>query len=83
VAPPFDWGTFETDVQVTAGMTYYYAITVKGTAVPLTGGGVVTLSQSNAGTPMRPNSGISFTTFRLNALDAATGAAEIAKLGAQ
>jgi len=83
VVPPFDWGNFETDVQVAAGTTYYYAIAVKPTAVPLAGGGVVTLSQSNAGTPTQNKSGNIFTTFRLNALDSATGAAAIANLKAQ
>ena len=28
VEPPFDWTYFETDVQVAAGSTYYYAINV-------------------------------------------------------
>jgi hypothetical protein len=83
VVPPFDWGNFETDVRVAAGTTYYYAIAVKPTAVPLAGGGVVTLSQSNPGTPTQNKSGNIFTTFRLNALDAATGAAAIANLRAQ
>ena len=32
VEPPFDWTYFETDVQVTAGGTYYYAINVKPAA---------------------------------------------------
>jgi Protein of unknown function (DUF2846) len=83
VVPPFDWGNFETDVQVAAGASYYYAISVKPTAVGLAGGGVVALSQSNPGTPTQPKSGNIFTTFRLNALDPATGAAEIAKSRAQ
>ncbi|MEA2995606.1 MAG: hypothetical protein QOG74_1155 [Alphaproteobacteria bacterium] len=83
VVPPFDWGNFETDVRVAAGTTYYYAIAVKPTAVPLAGGGVVALSQSNPGTPTQNKSGNIFTTFRLNALDSATGAAAIASLKAQ
>jgi hypothetical protein len=81
--PPFDWGNLETDVQVAAGATYYYAIAVKPSAIPLAGGGVATLSQSNPGTPTQNKSGNIFTTFRLNALDAATGAAAIATLRAQ
>jgi hypothetical protein len=84
VAPPTDWAAdFQTDVRVAAGATYYYAITVKPSAVALSGGRMVTLGQSNPGTELPSKSGISFATFRLAGLDAATGAAEIAKLGGQ
>jgi Protein of unknown function (DUF2846) len=83
VVPPFDWGNFQTDVRVAAGVTYYYAISVQPAHVPLSGGGSVTLSQNNPGAPMQSKSGMSFSTFRLTSIDAATGAAEIAKLGAR
>jgi hypothetical protein len=83
VVPPFDWGNFQTDVQVAAGATYYYAITVKSATVPLSGGGFATLGQGNPGTPMQSKNGVGFSTFQLAAIDTATGAAEIAKLGAR
>jgi hypothetical protein len=35
VEPPFDWVYFETDVQVAAGGTYYYAINVKPATAPI------------------------------------------------
>jgi hypothetical protein len=84
VAPPFDWAAnFQTDAQVAGGNTYYFAITARGTAVPVGKGGVVTLDQPNPGAPTQSKNGVSFATYRLNAIDPATGAAEIAKLGAR
>ena len=84
VEPPFDWAYFETDVHVTAGKTYYYAINVKPAYVPIAGGGVVgvmTLSHPQIGAPMQPKeSSMSFATYKLNALDPTTAAAEMAKL---
>jgi Protein of unknown function (DUF2846) len=84
VEPPFDWAYFETDVQVTAGGTYYYAINVKPAYVPITGGGVagvMTISHPQIGAPMQPKErGMSFATYKLNVLDATTAAAEMAKL---
>jgi hypothetical protein len=85
VEPPFDWTYFETDVQVAAAATYYYAINVKPAYVPITGGGVVgvvTMAHPQMGTPLQPKErGMSFATYKLNALDSATAAAEMGKLG--
>jgi hypothetical protein len=87
VEPPFDWTYFESDVQVAAGATYYYAINVRSATIPVTGGrvvGAMTLNHPNPGTVLRPKGdGISFATYKLSALDAATAAAEMAKLDAQ
>jgi hypothetical protein len=87
VEPSFDWAYFETNVQVTAGGTYYYAINVKPAVVPITGGGVVgvmTLSHPQIGTSMQPKErSMSFATYKLNSLDPTTAAAEMAKLDAQ
>ncbi|HEY7297136.1 MAG TPA: hypothetical protein VH684_04290 [Xanthobacteraceae bacterium] len=75
----------ERDVRrlITTG-AYYYAINVKTAYIPITGGGilgVVALSHPNPGTPMRPeDGGISFATYKLNTLDGAGAAAEMAKL---
>ena len=84
VEPPFDWVYFETDVKVAAGGTYHYAINVKPAVVPITGGGavgVVAVMHPQIGTPMPPKErGMSFATYKLNALDATTAAAEMAKL---
>jgi hypothetical protein len=84
VEPPFDWVYFETDTQVTAGGTYYYAINVKTAAIPVTGGGVVgvvAMRHPQLGAPMRPrDGGMIFATYKLNATDAATATAEMAKL---
>jgi hypothetical protein len=84
VAPPADWAAnFQTDVQLAAGSDVLLRDhrTVVGSSA--FGGRVVTLGQSNPGTALPSKSGISFATFRLAGLDAATGAAEIAKLGAR
>jgi hypothetical protein len=87
VEPPFDWVYFETDAKVAAGGTYYYAINVKPAVVPITGGGavgVVAIMHPQIGTPMPPKqSGMIFATYKLNALDATTAAAEMAKLDRQ
>ncbi len=81
VEPPFDFTYFETDVQVAAGGAYYYAINVKNTT-----GGVVTamMLPANLGTGMAPKGGgISFATYKLNSVDPAAAAAEMARLDAQ
>lgn len=84
VEPPADFVYFETDVQVAAGGTYYYAITMKTAYVPLSTGGTVALSHRNPGTPLAPKSaGMSFATYKFSSLDAATAAAEMAELDAQ
>ena len=84
VEPPFDWTYFETDVQVTAGGTYYYAINVKPAYAPITGVGVMKISHPQIGSPMPPKErGMSFATYKLNSLDPATAAAEMAKLDGQ
>jgi Protein of unknown function (DUF2846) len=84
VEPPFDWTYFETDVQVTAGGTYYYAINVKPAYAPITGVGVMKISHPQIGTPMPPKErGMGFATYKLNSLDPATAAAEMAKLDGQ
>jgi hypothetical protein len=76
VAPPVDWGKFQTDVQVAAGQTYYYAITANSAYAPIGHGAVVELSDRCLGTPMSSkDSGLNLTTFRLNVLDAVAGAA--------
>jgi Protein of unknown function (DUF2846) len=84
VEPPFDWVYFEADVQVAAGGTSYYAINVKPAYVPITGGGVVgvvAIRHAQIGTPLRPKEGsMVLATYKLNALDATTAAAEMAKL---
>jgi hypothetical protein len=79
VEPPFDWTYYETEVQVAAGGTYYYAISVKSSQ-----GAISALIQPNVGAPMQPKGGgISFAYVRLNSLDPTTAAAEMAKLDAQ
>jgi hypothetical protein len=78
VEPRFDFN-FETEVQVAAGGTYYYAISVTSS-----GGALGALIQPRVGTPMQPKGGgISFATVRLNSLDPVNAAVEIAKLDAQ
>ena len=80
VVPPFEFvNNFRTDVEVTAGNTYFYAITLQGSTVA-TGTMFVRLDQENPGTPMKPKDGTGLENFRLNTMDAATGALEIAKL---
>jgi hypothetical protein len=80
VEPPFDFTYFETEVQVAAGGTYYYAISVR----PGAGGAFQEFVQPHPGTQMQPKGGgISFASIKLNSLDPATAAAEIAKLDAQ
>jgi hypothetical protein len=79
---PFDFSYFESDVQVAAGATYYYAVTITPAEVPLTGGGFVTLSHPQHGVPMQAKTG-AFATYKLNVLDPATAAAEMTKLNAQ
>jgi Protein of unknown function (DUF2846) len=87
VEPPFDWTYFETDVQIAAGRTYYYAINVKRAYAPIIAGpvvGVMVVSHPQIGTPMQPREGsMSFATYKLNSLDAATAAGEMAKLDGQ
>jgi hypothetical protein len=84
VEPPFDWVYFETDVKVTAGGTSYYAINVKPLAVPIVGGGaigVVAIAHPQIGAPMQPRErGMVAANYKLNALDATTATAEMAKL---
>ena len=79
VEPTLDWVYFESDVKVAAGGTYYYAINVK----PAYGTGAVGIAMMHPqiGTPLPPKErGMSFATYKLNALDATTAAAEMAKL---
>jgi Protein of unknown function (DUF2846) len=80
VEPPmFDFAQFETEVQVAAGGTYYYAISVRPPP-----GAFYALLVPNVGTPIEPKGGgISFASVKLNSLDPATAAAEMAKLDAQ
>jgi hypothetical protein len=84
VEPPFDWTYFETDVQVAAGGTYYYAINVKPVVAPFVGGGalgVVAVRHPQIGTPMQPKEqGMNLASYKLNSLDQATAAAEMTKL---
>ncbi len=82
VEPLFDFVYFDADVQVAAGGTYYYAVNMKSTEVPLVGGGFVTLSQPQHGTPMQAKSGGMIATYRLKTLDAAAATTEMAKLDA-
>jgi hypothetical protein len=84
VEPPLDFDYFETDVQVAADATYYYAISMKPGYVPLSGGGVVTISHPQHGTALPPKGGgVNFATYKLNALEPAAAAAEMAKLQKQ
>jgi hypothetical protein len=84
VEPPFDFAYFEAKVQVMAGGTYYYAMSVRSTEVPLAGGGFVTLSQPQHGAPMEPTStGGRFASYKLNAVDPAAATAEMVRLDAQ
>lgn len=77
--PLFDFTYFETEVQVAAGGTYYYAISVKSSE-----GAFYALLQPRVGTPMQPKGGgISFASVKLNTLDPATAVAEMAKLDGQ
>jgi hypothetical protein len=79
---PFDFSYFESDVQIAAGATYYYSVTIRPVEVSITGGGFVTLSHPQYGAPMQAKNG-AFASYKLNVLDPATAAAEIAKLKAQ
>jgi hypothetical protein len=84
VEPPLALTYFEADVQVAAGGTYYYAINTKPAYIPLTGGGavgVMTINHRQVGTPMQPKErSMSMATYKLNAVDATTAAAEMAQL---
>jgi hypothetical protein len=77
--PTFDFAQFETEVKVAADGTYYYAISVRPPP-----GAFYTLITPHVGTPMEPKGGgISFASIKLNSVDPATAAAEMAKLDAQ
>jgi hypothetical protein len=80
IEPPFDWMYFETDVQIAAGGTYYYAVYQKPAYI----GGAQLRPTPDVGAAMEPKgSSFNMATYKLNSLDAATAAHEMAKLKGQ
>jgi Protein of unknown function (DUF2846) len=83
VEPPFDFTYFEADVKIAAGGTYYYSVNSRGAAVPLIGGGFVTMNPTpTTGTSLEPKSG-AMATYQLRVMDAAAAAAAMKDLDAR
>lgn len=86
IEPPFDFTYFKTDVQVTAGGTYYYSVNSRGGATvgPLSGGAFVTIPNPTptTGAALEAKSG-TMATFKLRVMDAAAATAAMKDLDAR
>lgn len=77
VSVPFDLGTNELDVQMTAGRSYYFVINMKSSTM-MAGGIVLTIPEQRTGKPVGQRS--LFAMAYLAELDATAGAALVARM---